>query len=234
MYVSSNSLIGVEIEEPGGLDLLRDVDDDRCGLLERACEVQARVEGLDRPPDDFLGPQGLEPLVDLEVDRLAIDPRRRLDRAAPCAGRTASAAAASSVEGLDRALALAALDLVRLLALPVDEVHQVLDVEGHRHRQVLDELLEALHRPAVDERVEDLAFVALVLVELGPARPSARAWRVVGLEPLAVGDLAALVASADVGDVRRDLAIADLERSAVGARCWRCGAGCIRWGSRSS
>src|SRR4051794_35218801 len=54
----------------------------------------------------------------------------------------------------DRALALAAHDLVRLVPLPVDEVLHVLEVELDRQRQVLGACLE-LHDPdAGDERVE--------------------------------------------------------------------------------
>ena len=41
------------------------------------------------------------------------------------------------LEPLDRALALAALDLVRVLALPVDEVVHVLEAELDRQREVL-------------------------------------------------------------------------------------------------
>src|SRR3954466_7691896 len=54
----------------------------------------------------------------------------------------------------NRALALAAHDLVRLVTLPVDEVLHVLEVEVDRQRQVLRTRLELGHADARYERVE--------------------------------------------------------------------------------
>src|SRR3954454_21153487 len=118
---------------------------------------------------------------------------------------------------LDGALPLAADDLVRLAAAPVDELLDVLEVELGRQRQVLRLRLERLGADAVDERVERLALQALALVHADPALDG------VGhslggqahLQARAVGDRAALVAAADVRDVRRDRPAADLHRSAV-------------------
>src|SRR4051794_29396414 len=70
---------------------------------------------------------------------------------------------------LDGAFALAAHDLVRLVALPVDEVLHVLEVEFDRQREVLRARLELDHADASDERVELLALVALGLVVADPA-----------------------------------------------------------------
>src|SRR5919202_5379754 len=132
--------------------------------------------------------------------------------------RTSSAEASSRSSGtatamacLNRALALAALDAVGVASVPVDEVLEVLEVELHGQRQLLRCVRERLRADAVDERVERLAVLALALVQADPALD--RLGHALGGQPdlhaLAVGELAALVAAADVGDVGGDLAVAD-------------------------
>src|SRR3954471_11407675 len=69
----------------------------------------------------------------------------------------------------DRALALAANDLVRLVPLPVDEVLHVLEVELDRQRQVLGARLELGVADPLDEVVELLAVAPLGLVVADPA-----------------------------------------------------------------
>src|SRR3954469_4895608 len=120
---------------------------------------------------------------------------------------------------LDRALSFAALDLVRVGPVPVDEVLEVVEVELHRQRELLRGLRERLGTDAVDEGVERLAVLALGLVEPDPAldRLGHALGRQPHLHPLAVGELAALVAAADGRDVGRDRAIAELYRRAVEA-----------------
>src|SRR5215212_5345460 len=69
----------------------------------------------------------------------------------------------------DRALALAADDLVRLVAAPVDELVQRLETELRRNRELLHLVDEALLADAVDEGVEHLAVLPLGLVHPDPA-----------------------------------------------------------------
>src|SRR5438128_241223 len=117
----------------------------------------------------------------------------------------------------DCAFALAALHAVDVLAVPVDEVDEVLDVELDGQREVLRGLLERLRPNAVDVGVERLALLALLFIEADP--PLHRVGHALGREAhpqaLAVLDLAAVVAAAHVGDVGRDLLLADLDRRAV-------------------
>src|SRR3954462_210626 len=119
----------------------------------------------------------------------------------------------------DRALPLATDDLVRLVALPVDEVLHVLEVELDRQREVLRARLELRRADALEERVELLALLALALVEAEPALDRLRhALR--GKAPLqarAHHHVAAVVVAADVAHVRRQVAVADLHRRAVEA-----------------
>src|SRR5215211_2994897 len=117
----------------------------------------------------------------------------------------------------NRAFSLAALDLVGVGAGPVDELVEGLKTEFDRHRQVLDLRLEAIRARTLDEGVEGLALVALGLVEAQPALD--RVGHALGgqarLQAVAVKDLAALVVTAEVGDVGGDLALADLQRGAI-------------------
>src|SRR3954454_19501408 len=117
----------------------------------------------------------------------------------------------------NRAFALAADDLVRLAAAPVDEVLDVLEVELHGDRELLDLGLERPCADAVHEGVERLAVLAVALVHADPALDGiGHALRgQPHLESGAVGHVAALVAAADVRDVRGHLAAADLHRRAV-------------------
>ena len=77
--------------------------------------------------------------------------------------------ASSASCALDRALALAALDLVGAGAVPVDELLHRLEAELGRQGQVLDLCFEALGADPLGEGVELLALVALGLVEAHPA-----------------------------------------------------------------
>src|SRR6202035_5038898 len=72
------------------------------------------------------------------------------------------------MDGLDRALAFAALHLERRLATPVDEGVHVLQAEFHGERQILHARLELGGSDAIDERVELVAVVAIRLVEAYP------------------------------------------------------------------
>src|SRR3954453_3457507 len=131
--------------------------------------------------------------------------------------RLGCAITAMRLSRLYGALPLAADDLVRLAAAPVDELLDVLEVELARHPQVLHLGLERLGAHAVDERVERLAVVAVALVHADPALDG------VGhslggqahLQARAVGDRAALVATADGRDVSGELPAADLHLRAV-------------------
>src|SRR5215211_1706918 len=128
--------------------------------------------------------------------------------------------AVGSIKGLlDRALALAALDLVGLGAAPVDEVEQILGVELDRQLQVGDQLLELLGSGAVGEGVEVLAVVPLLLVVADPAL--ARIGNALcgepRLQPVTEGDVAALEAAGDMRDVGGNRLLADLDRGAVEA-----------------
>src|SRR3954447_19651992 len=101
----------------------------------------------------------------------------------------------------DRAFALAAHDLERLVAGPVDEVVHVLEAELHREGELLDLVREALIPDARGVGVELLAVLALGLVHAQPAlhglgNPLGGQ---ANLEPRAVDHLAALVLAADVG-----------------------------------
>src|SRR3954462_12665265 len=70
---------------------------------------------------------------------------------------------AALVRELDRALSLAAHDLVRARSVPVDELLHRLQAELGRHRQLLDRRFERLGTYPVDKCVELLALVALGL-----------------------------------------------------------------------
>src|SRR5215218_3220271 len=116
-----------------------------------------------------------------------------------------------------RALALAADDLERLVAVPVDELVQCLEVELRREGELLDLVHEPLLADPRRERVELLARLTLVLVHAQPAfhRLGDALGRQPDLEPGAVGHLTALVLTADVGDVGGDSLAASLDRRAV-------------------
>src|SRR4051794_5318874 len=120
---------------------------------------------------------------------------------------------------LDRALPFAADDLVGLAAAPVDELLDVLEGELGGQAEVLHLGLERGAADAVDEVDERLAVVAVALVHPDPALH--RIGHALGGQPhlqaLAVCDVAALVAAADVRDVSGQLAAADLHRRAVEA-----------------
>src|SRR5918912_695881 len=119
----------------------------------------------------------------------------------------------------DRALPLAAHDLERLPATPVDEQVERLEAELDRDREVPGRLLERCLPHPVGECVEPLAVAPLALVEADPAlhRIGHPLGRQAHLEPLAVRPPAAVVAASDVGDVGRQLPVADLDRGAVEA-----------------
>src|SRR2546421_199178 len=118
---------------------------------------------------------------------------------------------------LDRALPLAALDGVGVLAVPVDEADEVLQVEFDREGEILGGGLERLDAHPVDERVERLAVPALTLVHADPTLHRVRdALRgEADLQALPVLELAIVVAAADVRDVGRHLLVAHLDRRAV-------------------
>src|SRR5215213_4318290 len=117
----------------------------------------------------------------------------------------------------DGALALAADDLVELVAVPVHEVLDVLGAELDGQREVLDEALELVGADALDELVELLAVGAVLLVVAHPALDRIR-HPLRGdprLEPLAHLQVALVVAAREVRDVGGDLAAADLHRGPV-------------------
>src|SRR5689334_4771905 len=130
-----------------------------------------------------------------------------------------SGSAVSRRAPLDRALALAALDLVGLGAVPVDEVEEVVRAELDRQLQVRDQRLELLRPGAVHELVEGLAVVSLLLVVADPALDSVGdpLRRQPRLEPMPEGDVVVLPLAPDVGDVGGDRVIADLDRGPVEA-----------------
>src|SRR5215210_2764219 len=132
---------------------------------------------------------------------------------------TACSRTSSAVIASDRALALAADDLERHVLAPVDEVVHRLQAELDRHREVADDLLERRRPDALGEVVERLALLAVALVEAQPAldRLGDALGRQPHLESRAVDDLAVLVMAADVGHVRGDRVLADLDRRAVEA-----------------
>src|SRR3954451_24143317 len=117
------------------------------------------------------------------------------------------------------ALALAAHDLVRLVALPVDEVLHVLEVELDRQREVLRARLELGHAHPRHEGVELLALVAVGLVVAQPAlyrlRHALR--RQTHLEPRAHHHVAAVVVAGEVAHVRGQMPVSDLHRRSVEA-----------------
>src|SRR5947209_431350 len=130
-----------------------------------------------------------------------------------------SAIAVVMAQSLDGAFSLAADHLEWPVAAPVDELVHRLEVELDRHRQVLDARLELLGSDPPGERVELLAVVALGLVIAHPTldcvgNPLCRKAR---LEPLPIADVAALIGSADVGDVCGDGVLTGFDRGAIEA-----------------
>src|SRR4051812_41530600 len=119
----------------------------------------------------------------------------------------------------NRALALATHDLVRLVALPVDEVLHVLEVEFDRQREILRARLELGHADPLHERVELLALVPLGLVVAQPAldRLGHALRGKPHLEPRAHHHVAAVVVAGEVADVGGQVPVADLHRRAVEA-----------------
>src|SRR4051812_8133751 len=102
-----------------------------------------------------------------------------------------------------RALALAPLDPVRIVAVPVDELLHRCEAEISRQGQILDLFLESCGADTLGVGVELLAVAAIGLVHAdpalhglgGPLRGDS------SLQARPEDDLAADVVAADVGDV---------------------------------
>src|SRR3954471_4766702 len=74
-----------------------------------------------------------------------------ISRSAPAAKCSGQAALLAMRRSLDRAFPFAAHDLVRLVALPVNEMLHVLEVEFDGQREIPGAVLELLHADARDE-----------------------------------------------------------------------------------